>query len=122
MRSISDTSKLLLKSLFSNDVLILIFGIFTLFMFILTLWGKNNIKKRRGEWNEEKNSAFSRFLMKSTKTFYTIFTTSITIFPLLGMLGTVFGLLGLDLANGDMENIKNNPNFPITFSVYSSKM
>ena len=24
------------------------------------------------------------------------------------MLGTVFGLLGLDLASGDMENIKNN--------------
>ena len=32
----------------------------------------------------------------------------ITIFPLLGMLGTVSGLLGLDLANGDMDNIKNN--------------
>lgn len=32
----------------------------------------------------------------------------ISIFPLLGMLGTVIGLLGLDLASGDMDNIKNN--------------
>ena len=26
----------------------------------------------------------------------------------MGMLGTVFGLLGLDLVNGNMENIKEN--------------
>ena len=37
-----------------------------------------------------------------------LFVTMISIFPLLGMLGTVIGLLGLDLASGDMDNIKNN--------------
>ena len=39
---------------------------------------------------------------------YTLFVTFISIFPLLGMFGTVCGLLGLDLSAGDMENIKNN--------------
>ena len=37
---------------------------------------------------------------------YALFTTMITIFPLLGMFGTVAGLLGLDF--DDLENIKNN--------------
>ena len=37
-----------------------------------------------------------------------VFLTILSIFPLLGMLGTVFGLLGLDLTNGDMSNIRDN--------------
>ena len=39
---------------------------------------------------------------------YNLFTTGISIFPLLGMFGTVSALLGLDLTAGDMSNIKNN--------------
>ena len=39
---------------------------------------------------------------------YNIFTAGISIFPLLGMFGTVSGLLGLDLVAGDMTNIRNN--------------
>ncbi len=38
----------------------------------------------------------------------TLFTTFITIFPLLGMFGTVIALLGLDLTAGDMDGIRNN--------------
>mgnify|MGYP003299639100 CR=1 FL=1 len=34
--------------------------------------------------------------------------TVISVFPLLGMFGTVIGLLGLDLTTGDMENIRTN--------------
>lgn len=37
-----------------------------------------------------------------------VYLTILSIFPLLGMLGTVFGLLGLDLTNGDMNNIRDN--------------
>ncbi|SES98861.1 MotA/TolQ/ExbB proton channel family protein [[Clostridium] aminophilum] len=46
--------------------------------------------------------------VKITSIVYTLFLTTLSCFPLLGMLGTVMGLLGLDLASGDMENIKNN--------------
>lgn len=38
---------------------------------------------------------------------YTVFVTLISIFPLLGMLGTVIALLGLDLS-GDTESLKAN--------------
>ena len=51
---------------------------------------------------------FSKYLLDGTSRFYTLFVTMISIFPLLGMLGTVVGLLGLDLESGDMNNIKNN--------------
>lgn len=38
---------------------------------------------------------------------YTVFITLISVFPLLGMLGTVIALLGLDLS-GDTESLKAN--------------
>ncbi len=38
---------------------------------------------------------------------YTVFVTLISVFPLLGMLGTVIALLGLDLS-GDTESLKAN--------------
>lgn len=38
---------------------------------------------------------------------YTVFITLISVFPLLGMLGTVIALLGLDLS-GDTESLKSN--------------
>ena len=37
---------------------------------------------------------------------YTVFVTLISIFPLLGMLGTVLSLLGMDLT-GDLEQVKS---------------
>lgn len=51
---------------------------------------------------------FSKFLNSWLNVTYTLFITFISIFPLLGMLGTVMALLGLDLSVGDMTNIKNN--------------
>ena len=73
---------------------------------VLTL--SRAIKKRVQEWKKNKNVQFSKFLLNGTSRFYTVFVTLISIFPLLGMFGTVMGLLGLDLASGDMDNIKNN--------------
>ena len=100
--------KLLLGSLLSSDLIILIFAMFTVIvMFIVVFWSLH-IKKRKDEWLLQKNTPFTRFLLNGLGVSYNIFTTLITIFPLLGMLGTVFGLLGLNLAIDDMENIKNN--------------
>lgn len=55
-----------------------------------------------------RNCKFSKYLCQQLKVLYTLFITSISIFPLLGMFGTVIGLLGLDLSTGDMENIRTN--------------
>ena len=108
MEMYSRTIKLLLSSIFTNDVVILIAAVVTLFFFLLTIGFRNSIKKRVNELRRNSNKPFSKYLYFLINTFYTLFTTMITIFPLLGMLGTVSGLLGLDLANGDMDNIKNN--------------
>ena len=103
-----DAFKLLRKSIMGNDFLILLVAIVTLGFFLLTLAMKHSVKVRVEDWKANRNVKFTKFLFHNISKAYTIFTTMITVFPLLGMLGTVCGLLGLDLANGDMNNIKNN--------------
>ena len=95
-------------SIMSNDFYILIIGILTFVFMIVTLILAKSIKVRKDEWKHNRNVKFSKYLLGGTSKCYTIFVTLISIFPLLGMFGTVVGLLGLDLASGDMENIKNN--------------
>ncbi|EGC01376.1 MotA/TolQ/ExbB proton channel family protein [Ruminococcus albus] len=56
------------------------------------------------------NPDSAKILRKAFNTSYSLFTTSITIFPLLGMFGTVIALLNLKFAPAEtnMEDIKNN--------------
>ncbi len=104
----TEAFRLLKASILSSDLIILVAAMFTLVFMACTVFMSRAIKTRTAEWKEHRNKPFSIFLVHWLSRFYTLFTTMITIFPLLGMLGTVCGLLGLDLANGDMENIKNN--------------
>lgn len=103
-----DAFQKLKESILGNDFLILLAGIVAFVFMIVTLVLAKAIKHRTKEWEKNKNVKFSKFLLHGTSRFYTLFVTMISIFPLLGMLGTVVGLLGLDLASGDMDNIKNN--------------
>lgn len=96
------------ESILGNDFLILLAALVALTFMLTTLALANSIKRRTKEWKKNKNAKFSKFLLRGTSRFYTLFVTMISIFPLLGMLGTVIGLLGLDLASGDMNNIKTN--------------
>ena len=102
------TFQLLFASICGSDILILIAGIVTVGCLLMTIWMAKSVEKNAKDWKTKRNSKFSNWLCQWLSKFYTLFVTMISIFPLLGMLGTVFGLLGLDLANGDMENIKNN--------------
>lgn len=108
MSTYAETINLLKASILSNDLMIFLAAILALVFMIVTVVLARAIKVRTKEWRENKNVKFSKFLLHGTSKFYTLFVTMISIFPLLGMLGTVFGLLGLDLASGDMDNIKNN--------------
>ena len=108
MRIYGEAFLKLKESILGNDLLILIAGIVALAFMIVTIVLAKAIKIRTKEWKKNKNAKFSKFLLHGTSKFYTLFVTMISIFPLLGMLGTVIGLLGLDLASGDMDNIKNN--------------
>ncbi len=96
------------KSILGNDFLMLLAAILALVFMVVTLVLAKAIERRAEEWEKNKNVPFSKFLLHGTSRFYTLFVTMISIFPLLGMLGTVIGLLGLDLASGDMDNIRNN--------------
>ena len=97
------TLEVLSKSIVSSDIGILIVAILELSLFVLTMGFAKTINADDIRADGKSGSA-----CRSIVRIYSVFVTGISIFPLLGMLGTVFGLLGLDLANGDMENIKAN--------------
>ncbi len=98
---------LLAKSIVSNDIIILGAAVFALCLFMLTIVLSNGLD-RNCKKAKKKNQRIHKGWYTRANRSYDIFITMISIFPLLGMLGTVFGLLGLDLATGDMENIKAN--------------
>ena len=98
----------LLQSISSNDYYLGIAAIITLVLLVLSLIFARAISKRLVMWRANRNVSFSRFLNSSLNISYTLFTTFISLFPLLGLFGTVTALLGLDLSAGDMVNIKNN--------------
>mgnify|MGYP000064971733 FL=1 len=108
MNTYSEAFELLGKSIKANDFYILVVALVAVGLFLLTFLSAIVIKGKIKDWKKERNSKFSGFLCQCLKVFYTLFGTSISIFPLLGMFGTVIGLLGLDLATGDMENIRAN--------------
>ena len=108
MNPYSEAFELLKKSIKGDDFYILIAAIVAACLFLLTLIDAIVVKDKIKDWKQVRNSKFSGYLCQQLKVLYTLFVTSISIFPLLGMFGTVIGLLGLDLATGNMENIRTN--------------
>lgn len=98
----------LLLSIRSNDFYICVAAMTAVFFLMLTIYFASSIAKRTSQWKGNKNINFSKFLSSSLIVTYSIFTTLISIFPLLGMLGTVNALLGLSLSTEDMLNVKSN--------------
>lgn len=93
----------MLHSIYTTDLYILVAAIIELIFF----FGAKTLAKNSTigfDGNGKKKKATNRLFVNV----YNLFTTGISVFPLLGMLGTVGGLLGLDLAAGDISNIKNN--------------
>ncbi len=97
----------LLESIVREDLLILLVAILTVGL-VAAVWSLSKTMKMDMEESLKKTMTFSESRLKMTCRLYTVFVTMISVFPLLGMLGTVFGLLGLDLANGNMSNIRDN--------------
>ena len=103
MKTFDNAITLLKNSIGNNDSYMLWTALFTLFLYVLALAFSREIKGQmeRTETNIGK-------MLRWTERFYTLFLTTVSLFPLLGMLGTVWGLLNLDLSSGDMENVKAN--------------
>ena len=97
-------------SIFSNDFYILVAAFLETFVLIYALSraGKTSVKVQKKPVEETQDE--KRKIVNSSDFIvaYNLFVTGISVFPLLGMFGTVSALLGLDLSVGDMTNIKNN--------------
>lgn len=70
---------------------------------ILTIIVSKHICKEMSSKNDSQHKAWS---FNWINCFYNIFLALVSIFPLLGMLGTVLALLGLDLSSGATEQLK----------------
>lgn len=89
----------LFSSIKATDSYILIFAVLALVFLGVSLWLCYMIEK------DIKNNQPINRVHQILSVFYTLFVTFISLFPLLGMFGTVRALLELDLA-GDLELIK----------------
>lgn len=89
----------LFSSITSTDSYILIFAVLALVFLLTSLWLAHAVDK-----DLQQNQPVKR-IHQLLGVFYTLFITFISLFPLLGMFGTVRALLELDLS-GDLELIK----------------
>ncbi len=89
----------LLNSITSSDNYILIMALFVLLMMICVLAFSRVVSK------DFRNNQPVYRMYQALCVFYTLFTTGISLFPLLGMFGTVKALLELDLS-GDLSMIQ----------------
>ena len=98
----------LLKSIFTTDVLILVFAGLTLLCLFYCRRKSREIRQYVRDWEVLGEVRLSKYVHSQLRTAYSLFTTMISIFPLLGMFGTVWGLLGMDQAGGDMSLMQGN--------------
>ncbi len=96
----------LFESITTSDFYIVLFAIGELVFLGLSVFFAVSVKKRIEQWKSQRNIEFSHYLFEVLNITYSLFMTIITIFPLLGMFGTVLALLGVDMA-GDMAQLQN---------------
>ncbi len=97
----------LLESIVRNDLPILIAAVLEA-AFMFHLWRTIKSVEKETSGNAKESPEAWKNKNKELRFWNSIVLTLVSLFPLMGMLGTVFGLLGLDLATGDMENIRDN--------------
>ena len=92
------------RSIISNDVYILIAAIIEVILFLVCYLLAEGVFVKIEKQKNKKKRCTNAALINT----YNLLTTGISIFPLLGMFGTVGALLGLDMSAADMANIKHN--------------
>lgn len=105
----SGFSQKLLHSITGADWFIALAAILALAVLTAVLVLTRSIAGLRTASTARADAAYiRRRLYIPTQLCWSLFTTGISLFPLLGMFGTVRALLGLDLSAGDLSNIKGN--------------
>lgn len=94
----------LAASITTNDIYILFAAIVAAVVLIVVLYANKMVNREFALWKKEKY--YSKHIYHCLTVGYTMFVTIISIFPLLGMFGTVTALLGLDLSATASESAK----------------
>ena len=80
-------------------------GIICVVFFLLTWRAAHQINKNA---NVNTKNILNKIIEENILFFHNVFLTIVSLFPLLGMLGTVVALLNLDFTAGNDENLKTN--------------
>lgn len=83
-------------------------GMVTGVLLVICLKFAKDIQSNIAEWKRTKDSKVMSVPSNYLIVFYNIFIAMISIFPLLGMFGTVMGLLNVDFGAGNMDAVKTN--------------
>lgn len=94
-----------MSSIFREDIGILIFAIITLGCLIAVIREVGKVEEEVRLCHEDPNKRFAAYLATNLNTGYNFFTTMITIFPLLGMFGTVKALIQINLG-GQLDSFR----------------
>lgn len=102
------------ESIFGTDIYILFcVGITCIALFFVGHYAdaiactieKSNMKRK---WKRTRNLGSLYQNHKNLTVAYSVFLTCVSLFPLLGMLGTVASLVTLDFSTGNMAEVRNN--------------
>ena len=95
----------LMSSIFSGDFYILLFAVLAGTILVSVLRVAEKVEEEVKLCHADPNKRFAADLAGRLNTGYNFFTTMITIFPLLGMFGTVRALIRINLG-GEMDSFR----------------
>lgn len=98
----------LLGTILGSDLYILIAGVLAAASIYNVLRLAGQVKEEVKMCKKDPNKRFAEDLAKRLNKWYNFFTTMITIFPLLGMLGTVKSLIELNLASEQIAELQSH--------------
>ena len=100
--------KKLFASILGSDLYILGFALLTFLFLGMCEHYIRLIRRYIADWHNDGDLDFSKYMHGRLRVWYSLFVTMISIFPLLGMFGTVRGLLMMDFVAGNIEFMKHN--------------
>lgn len=98
----------LLGTILGSDLYILLAGILAAASIYNVLRLASQVEEEVKMCKKDPNKRFAEDLAKRLNKWYNFFTTMITIFPLLGMLGTVKSLIELNLASEQIAELQSH--------------
>ncbi len=99
----------MLSSLFTNlvDIIILVVAVLEYWLYKKVLDIRGQVKREVDMCHNDHSKRFTEDLARRLNSTYSLFTTIITIFPLLGMFGTVAALISINMSGEILSSQQN---------------